>query len=136
MVSCILYTCRQHGRRDYYDMRYAIRYGSRECDTRCEYVMGRANAICDMRYANAICDMLIRYGARVCDMRIRYELRECDMRYANRLRAICEYAMGRAYTICCDTRIGYARDIRMRYEPREYGMRYANRLRAMSNLCI
>jgi len=66
-----------HGPRDY----------SRECDTRCEYVMGRANAIHDMR--------------------IRYEPRECDTQHANRLRAICEYAMGRANTIC-DTRIGYA----------------------------
>ena len=39
-----------------YDMRYAIRYGSHECDMR---GMGRANAICDMR---------IRYGPRECEM--------------------------------------------------------------------
>ena len=48
-----------HGPRDYYGMQYAIRYGSRECDMRCKYVMGHANAICDMR---------IRYGPRECDI--------------------------------------------------------------------
>jgi len=31
------------------DMRFAKRHGSRECDMRCEYVLGRANTICDTR---------------------------------------------------------------------------------------
>jgi len=90
-----------------------------------QYVMGRANAICDantlwaarMRYANTLRAARIRYGPRkrdmryaICDMWIRYGPRECYMRSANTQRAICEYAIGRANTIC-DTRIGigYAR---------------------------
>ena len=82
-----------------------------------QYVMGRANAICDMR---------IRYGPRECDKRYANTL-WADMRYANtlwaaRMRyAIREYAMGRANAIC---------DMRIRYGPRECDKRYANRLRA------
>jgi len=77
--DCALTGTLLHGPRDYYDMRYAIRYGSHECDMRCECVMGRANAIF-MRYANTL------RAARECDKR--YANRECDMRYANRLRTM------------------------------------------------
>jgi len=128
--GCALTGTLPHGRRDYDDMRYAKSYGSRECEIRCEYVMGRTNAVCDdyantlwaarMRYvicehamgrADTICDTQIGYGPRECDMqfantlwaaRIRYEQREFDLRYANRLRAICECAMAARmrYAIC------------------------------------
>ena len=63
----------------------------------CEYALGRANAISDMRLA-------------ICDMRIRYGPCECDLRYAiceyavGRANAICEYAKGRANAVC-NTRI-------------------------------
>jgi len=57
---------------------------AREYYMRCEDVIGRANAICDMRICN--------------------ELRDSDMWYTSNLRAICEYVMGRANTIC-DARI-------------------------------
>ena len=99
-----------------------MRYANTLCAARilyviCQYVMGRANAICDTRipygprecgtwYANAVSGIRIRYS---------YGPREYDMRYANALRAartrcaIREYAMGRA------------------------NARYANRLYAMSN---
>ena len=43
------------------------------CDM--QYVMGRANAICDMRK---------RYGQRKCDMRYANTLRTARMRYAIR----------------------------------------------------
>ena len=95
------------------------------CDM--QYVMGRANAICD---ANTLWAARMRYAICECDMRIPYGPRECDMRYANtlwaaRMRyAIREYVTGRANAICDtrireyatgranairDTRIGYAR---------------------------
>ena len=66
--GCALTGTLPHGPRDYYDMQYAIRYGSRECDMRCEYVMGRANAIRGMRYA--ICENAMGRAKAICDTQI------------------------------------------------------------------
>ena len=113
--DCTLTGTLSRGLRDYYDMRYAIRYGSRECDMRCEYVSGRANAntlrAARMRYAiceqstgraNAICDTRIgcaRYGNTLWAARIRYAMREYDMRSANRPRATCNRKVASSATI-------------------------------------
>jgi len=85
--DCALTGTTPHGPRNYYDMRYAIRYGSRECEIQCEYVMAarmRYEYAMAARMRCAICDYAV---SRVNAMRTRYGPRECDMRYANRLSA-------------------------------------------------
>jgi len=88
---------------------YAICATRYECDTRCEYVTDRANAIsicdanrlCSARKRCATCEYTTGRANAIRGTQIRYGPRECNMRCANTI---------------CDTRIGYAR--------------YANMLRA------